>query len=315
MDPRQRAVLRMRKWASERKRNMYACFKQEQRKGPQWAIEKNYRTEASPGRFRTKIRPLKGTQLVFDRFKDDDALKAGFTAETVDESTAQAANNGRVIDIDVADTTSHSFSFTGLNHIAFCVENLDRSLQFYHGVLGMKSEVHPCDFPVRRACLLIGEQRIHLMQNAFSNRDPVKKCLYAHVEFGRRACIDCTNVEGVRLALQRAGFPYKPSMAQMPSIFTRDPDGNGLEFREVDDNFFLRPNIMSDEEPAVEDKHEITVIKARSFDSREANCNTNATLEFDTMEMDDSNGVDTFTDLQTMVDAEPSRCRARIGTS
>ncbi|CAM6086334.1 unnamed protein product [Calypogeia fissa] len=305
MDPRQRTVLRIRKWASEKKRNTYAFFKQEQQKGPQRAVEENHRTEASRGRFRTKIRPLEGTEVGFER-SNYDALKATFKAETVDElSTTPATNNGVVIDIDDAETTSHSFSFTGLNHVAFCVENLDRSLQYYRDVLGMKPEIHPYDFLVRRACLLIGEQRIYLMQNAFSNRDPVRKCLYASVEFGRHACINCTNVEGVRLALQRAGIPYKPSMTQMPSIFTRDPDGNGLEFRGVDDNSFLSQNIMSDEEPAVEDKYEIMLIKARSFDSREANCNTNETLEFDTMEMDDSNGVDTLTDLQTMVDAEP----------
>lgn len=153
------------------------------------------------------------------------------------------------------------------------------------------------ELPCRGAWLFLGTEGIHLME--VPNPDPVNG-RPAHGGFDRHACLNCRNVEGVGLTLEKAGLlqsyyhyqnmewykicrrynncrtqttmflhcsvyhllglyylgptfpdlgtkhfysfaqpvvlfagiPYQRSV--VPSIFTRDPDGNGLEFIEVD---------------------------------------------------------------------------------
>ncbi|KAG6555897.1 hypothetical protein Mapa_002539 [Marchantia paleacea] len=121
-----------------------------------------------------------------------------------------------------------SFQFTGLNHVAFCCENLEKSLDFYCGLLGLTTSPDRPELPYRGAWLLLGAEGIHIME--VPNPDPVHG-RPGHGGFDRHACLNCKNVEGLRQTLEKAGIPYQLSM--VPSIFCRDPDGNGLEFIEI----------------------------------------------------------------------------------
>ncbi|CAM6091551.1 unnamed protein product [Calypogeia fissa] len=147
----------------------------------------------------------------------------------VEVSSTRTANMDVVDNVNNATTMSRSFSFTGLNHIAFCVESLERSLEFYCGLLGLKTNIDRPELPYRGAWLFVGAEGIDIME--VPNPDPVNG-RPAHGGFDRHACLNCRNVEGIRLTLEKAGIPYQPS--PVPSLFTRDPDGNGLEFIEVE---------------------------------------------------------------------------------
>ncbi|BFI42869.1 glyoxylase I family protein [Marchantia polymorpha subsp. ruderalis] len=123
---------------------------------------------------------------------------------------------------------SHPFEFTGLNHVALCCESLERSLEFYCGLLGLKTNLDRPDLPYRGAWLLLGAEGIHIME--VPNPDPVKG-RPPHGGYDRHACLNVKNVDHLRMTFDQAGINYQLSM--VPSIFCRDPDGNGLEFIEV----------------------------------------------------------------------------------
>ncbi|KAG6544673.1 hypothetical protein Mapa_013863 [Marchantia paleacea] len=123
---------------------------------------------------------------------------------------------------------SHPFEFTGLNHVAICCESLERSLEFYCGLLGLKTNLDRPDLPYRGAWLLLGAEGIHIME--VPNPDPVKG-RPPHGGYDRHACLNVKNVDHLRMTFDQAGINYQLSM--VPSIFCRDPDGNGLEFIEV----------------------------------------------------------------------------------
>lgn len=155
-------------------------------------------------------------------------VSASKTESKADVSSTRSTTIDEVGSAENATIMSRSFSFTGLNHVAFCVENLERSLDFYCRLLGMQTNLDRPELPYRGAWLFVGAEGIHIME--VPNPDPVKG-RPAHGGFDRHACLNCKNVEAVRLTLEEAGIPYQPS--PVPSLFTRDPDGNGLEFIEV----------------------------------------------------------------------------------
>ncbi|KAL3675489.1 hypothetical protein R1sor_025437 [Riccia sorocarpa] len=129
---------------------------------------------------------------------------------------------------ETLDTEKYSFQFTGLNHVAFCCESLERSLEFYCGLLGLKTNVDRPDLPYRGAWLFLGAEGIHIME--VPNPDPVKG-RPANGGSDRHACLNVTNVDHLKTALEKAGIEYQ--LSPVPSIFFRDPDGNGIEIIEV----------------------------------------------------------------------------------
>ncbi|KAL2609135.1 hypothetical protein R1flu_027708 [Riccia fluitans] len=145
-----------------------------------------------------------------------------------EKEAALTKSDENSIDALALQTKKHPFQFTGLNHVAFCCESLERSLEFYCGVLGLETNLDRPELPYRGAWLLLGSDGIHIME--VDNPDPVKS-RPAHGGWDRHACLNVKNIDQLRVTLEKAGIEYQPSM--VPSIFCRDPDGNGLEFIEV----------------------------------------------------------------------------------
>ncbi|KAM7513005.1 hypothetical protein LguiB_011880 [Lonicera macranthoides] len=149
------------------------------------------------------------------------------------------ANISAEADILAKDTVSvesvddkNDFGVVSIHHVGILCENLERSLDFYQNLLGLKiNEARPNDkLPYRGAWLWVGSEMIHLME--LPNPDP----LTGRPEHGgrdRHTCIAIRDVSKLKAILDKAGIPYTLSRSGRPAIFTRDPDANALEFTQV----------------------------------------------------------------------------------
>ncbi|XP_059634807.1 glyoxylase I 4 [Cornus florida] len=131
------------------------------------------------------------------------------------------------------ETVDNDFGVVSVHHVGILCENLERSLDFYQNVLGLKiNEARPDDkLPYRGAWLWVGSEMIHLME--LPNPDP----LTGRPEHGgrdRHTCVAIRDVSKLKARLDKAGIPYTLSRSGRPAIFTRDPDTNALEFTQVD---------------------------------------------------------------------------------
>ncbi|KAL6974564.1 hypothetical protein U1Q18_028749 [Sarracenia purpurea var. burkii] len=129
---------------------------------------------------------------------------------------------------------ANDYGAVGMHHVGILCKNLERSLDFYQNVLGLKiNEARPDDkLPYRGAWLWVGSEMIHLME--LPNPDPFT----GRPEHGgrdRHTCLAIRDVSKLKAILDKAGISYTLSRSGRPAIFTRDPDANALEFTQVDD--------------------------------------------------------------------------------
>lgn len=126
--------------------------------------------------------------------------------------------------------TTEDIGFVGIHHVGVICKNLERSLEFYCGLLGLKTcDLRPDDtLYFRGAWLWVGNQMIHLME--LPNPDPVTG-RPLHGGEDRHMCLHIENPVQLKAVLNNAGIPYTESKSLKPQIFIRDPDGNCLEFQ------------------------------------------------------------------------------------
>eukprot|EP00250_Pteridium_aquilinum_P025166 c30256_g1_i1 orf=259-882(-) len=140
--------------------------------------------------------------------------------------------NASTIPLDTLESSTDSeddgIGFVGIHHVGVLCENLERSLEFYCGLLGLETcNLRPNDrLRYRGAWLWVGSQMIHLME--LPNPDPVTG-RPAHGGEDRHICVSVKNPMRLKTVLENAGIPYTMSKSGRPVIFTRDPDGNALE--------------------------------------------------------------------------------------
>ncbi len=115
----------------------------------------------------------------------------------------------------------------GLHHSSFPVADLERSLAFYTGVLGLALLPRP-DLGVPGAWLGIGDGQIHLIECAPgadvgtppSTTNPM----------GRHTAISVAALEPVIAHLESAGLAVTRFGALSSQCWVRDPDGHVIEF-------------------------------------------------------------------------------------
>ncbi|KAL5065839.1 hypothetical protein RYX36_027576 [Vicia faba] len=141
---------------------------------------------------------------------------------------AQTAVEGDVLE------NEPDYGVVNVHHVGVLCENLERSLDYYQNILGLKiNEARPHDkLPYRGAWLWVGSEMIHLME--LPNPDPLTG-RPQHGGRDRHTCIAIRDVSKLKAILDKAGIPYTLSHSGRPAIFTRDPDANALEFTQIDD--------------------------------------------------------------------------------
>ncbi len=117
-----------------------------------------------------------------------------------------------------------------INHVSLLVSDTARSLDFYHGLLGLEvDDSRPVlDFP--GAWLRIGSMQIHLLEFPAAARPGG---LSEHGGRDRHIAMNVADLDAVIKVLEVADIAYTLSRSGRRALFCRDPDGNALEFVEI----------------------------------------------------------------------------------
>ena len=121
-----------------------------------------------------------------------------------------------------------SMNIYSINHSSLIVANLDKSLAFYSGILGLQQVERP-DLGFPGAWFQLGEQQIHLLE--LENPDPTT----GRPEHGgrdRHVALNALALAPIQDILNQAGITYTMSKSGRRALFCRDPDGNAIEIIE-----------------------------------------------------------------------------------
>jgi len=122
------------------------------------------------------------------------------------------------------------FEITKILHASLLVKDAEKSLAFYCGVLGLEKDNQRPNLNFPGAWLNVGDQQIHLLE--LPNPDPVRE-RPEHGGRDRHTAMQVTDIDDLQRRLEQAQIPFTRSKSGRKAIFTRDPDGNALEFIEL----------------------------------------------------------------------------------
>lgn len=115
-------------------------------------------------------------------------------------------------------------------HAGLIVGDLQRSREFYEGLLGLKPNPKRPNFDFEGVWYDIGQNQIHLMvvPNPYAG---VQRP--AHGGRDNHLALAVDDVVPIKEALDAAGVSYSMSKSGRAALFCRDPDGNAIEFSAV----------------------------------------------------------------------------------
>ena len=113
-----------------------------------------------------------------------------------------------------------------IDHLNITVADIDRSIEFYQRVLGMRTE----SMGEGRAALLFGQQKIHLDQAGSRAAMSGDKRMPAHICF-----IADAPIEEIAAHVERCGVPIRMqgpragAIGTIQSVYIDDPDQHSVE--------------------------------------------------------------------------------------
>ncbi|MGD8926669.1 MAG: VOC family protein [Thioalkalispiraceae bacterium] len=118
-----------------------------------------------------------------------------------------------------------AIKITKILHASLLVEDIDRALEFYQGILGLGVDPARPDLGYPGAWLNVGEQQIHLLQlpNPDSRQRP------EHGGHDRHIALQVESIEQLKHDIEKAEMQFTTSKSRSNVIFVRDLDGNALE--------------------------------------------------------------------------------------
>lgn len=119
--------------------------------------------------------------------------------------------------------------YRGIHHASVLVDDTERALAFYHGLLGLPIDPSRPDLDFPGAWLAVGGQQIHLIE--CPNPDPRERP--PHGGRDRHTALAVARLDTLVARLDAADWPYTRSRSGRAALFCRDPDGNTLEMIEV----------------------------------------------------------------------------------
>lgn len=116
----------------------------------------------------------------------------------------------------------------GILHATFLTSDLDRSRQFYEGVLGLPPNPNRPSMSFEGVWYDVADnQQLHLMSLPNPEAGLQRP---AHGGRDRHVALAVSDLAGVVERLEQEGIAYTLSQSGRSALFCRDPDGNALEF-------------------------------------------------------------------------------------
>ena len=113
-----------------------------------------------------------------------------------------------------------------IDHLNLTVSDIDRSVEFYRRVLGMKTE----SIGEGRAALYFGQQKIHLDAAGEKTGMSGEKRMPAHICFVTETPLDevKAHLDACGVAIRMHG-PRAGAIGTIQSVYIDDPDQNSIE--------------------------------------------------------------------------------------
>jgi glyoxylase I family protein len=137
------------------------------------------------------------------------------TNQTIDQTGAQA----------VAAATRPVVRY--LHHVSFRVDDLEKSLEFYCGLLGFDRVERP-EMDFVGAWLQNHDIQVHLLQLPVDDKTGTPAT--APVGKANHVAFTVDNLAEMREYLEQSGVPVGSGDQSLPQFFVQDPTGNVIEF-------------------------------------------------------------------------------------
>ena len=117
-----------------------------------------------------------------------------------------------------------------LHHVSVIIDDLEKSLAFYQGALGLELDSSRPDLGYPGAWLTLpGQQQLHLLQLDNPDKESIRP---EHGGRDHHVAFNVSSLTDISQSLDDLGISYTQSKSGRKALFCRDPDGNALEFIE-----------------------------------------------------------------------------------
>lgn len=120
-----------------------------------------------------------------------------------------------------------------LHHASIIVANTDLALAFYHDLLGFSLAKSRPDLGFPGAWLQVGTLQIHLLEVENPDQHSIRP---EHGGRDHHLAFTVADIVSLQQTLKNTGVSYKMSRSGRQALFCRDPDGNALEFIQLQDH-------------------------------------------------------------------------------